>query len=32
MREDYLSGDGENLNAAEKEIEKDLRPLSFEDF
>ena len=32
MREDYLSGDGENLNAAEKEIEKALRPLSFEDF
>ena len=32
MREDYLSGDGENLNSAEKEIEKALRPLSFEDF
>lgn len=32
MREDYLSGDGENLNAAEKEIEKALRPLSFDDF
>src|SRR5690349_17133781 len=32
MREDYLSGDGENLNAAEKEIEKALRPLTFEDF
>jgi len=32
MREDYLSGEGENLNAAEKEIEKALRPLSFDDF
>src|SRR5690606_5564649 len=32
MREDYLKGDGENLNAAEKEFEKALRPLSFEDF
>src|SRR5687768_17590442 len=32
MREDYLSGDSENLNAAEKEIEKALRPLTFEDF
>lgn len=32
MREDYLSGEGEKLNAAEKEIEKALRPLSFDDF
>jgi holliday junction DNA helicase RuvB len=31
MREDYLQGDGE-LNATEKEFEKALRPLSFEDF
>lgn len=32
MREDYLKGDQEGLNATEKEIEKALRPLSFEDF
>src|SRR5918993_225642 len=32
MREDYLSGEGENLNAGEKEFEKALRPLSFSDF
>lgn len=32
MREDYLKGDGENQNAAEKEFEKALRPLSFDDF
>lgn len=32
MREDYLSGDGEGLTPAEKEIEKALRPLSFNDF
>lgn len=32
MREDYLSGDDDGLNPAEKEIEKALRPLSFEDF
>lgn len=32
MREDYLSGDDEHLNPVEKEIEKALRPLSFEDF
>jgi holliday junction DNA helicase RuvB len=32
MREDYLKGDGEELNAKEKELEKALRPLSFEDF
>ncbi len=32
MRKDYLKGDGDNLNSGEKEIEKALRPLSFEDF
>lgn len=32
MREDYLKGDNEGLSAAEKEIEKALRPLSFSDF
>jgi Holliday junction DNA helicase RuvB len=32
MREDYLSGDNENLNPAEREIEKALRPISFNDF
>ncbi|MFC4873873.1 Holliday junction branch migration DNA helicase RuvB [Negadavirga shengliensis] len=32
MREDYLSGDKEHLNANDREIEKALRPLSFEDF
>lgn len=32
MREDYLSGSGENLNNVEKEVEKALRPLSFDDF
>ncbi|MDQ3536069.1 MAG: Holliday junction branch migration DNA helicase RuvB [Bacteroidota bacterium] len=32
MREDYLKGSGENLDNVEKEIEKALRPLSFEDF
>jgi holliday junction DNA helicase RuvB len=32
MREEYLKGDGEEINATEKEIEKALRPLSFEDF
>ncbi len=32
MREDYLSGDGEHLEDAEKDFEKALRPLSFEDF
>ncbi|MBL6449819.1 Holliday junction branch migration DNA helicase RuvB [Fulvivirga sp. 29W222] len=32
MREDYLSGDGNSLSHAEKEIEKALRPLSFSDF
>ncbi|MEM9325740.1 MAG: Holliday junction branch migration DNA helicase RuvB [Bacteroidota bacterium] len=32
MREDYLSSDGEGLSSTEKEFEKALRPLSFEDF
>ncbi len=32
MREDYLRADDENLNPAEKEFEKALRPLVFEDF
>ena len=32
MREDYLSADGEELSSSEKEFEKALRPLSFEDF
>ena len=32
MREDYLQSDSENQTAAEKEIEKALRPLSFSDF
>jgi holliday junction DNA helicase RuvB len=32
MREDYLNRESEGLNAAEKEIEKALRPLSFDDF
>lgn len=32
MREDYLQGDGEALNATEKEIERALRPLTFADF
>jgi Holliday junction DNA helicase RuvB len=32
MREDYLKSDGEGLNAKEKEFEKALRPLSFQDF
>lgn len=32
MREDYLKADSENLSPVEKEIEKALRPLSFEDF
>jgi Holliday junction DNA helicase RuvB len=32
MREDYLKADGEEQNAAEKEIEKALRPLSFLEF
>jgi len=32
MREDYLSGDPENLNPADRELEKTLRPLEFKDF
>ncbi len=32
MREDYLKADDEKLPPIEKEIEKALRPLSFEDF
>lgn len=32
MREDYLKADGENQESGEKEFEKALRPLSFDDF
>ncbi len=32
MREDYLQGDGGGLSSSEKEFEKALRPLSFDDF
>lgn len=32
MREDYLKGDGAELSASEKEVERALRPLSFTDF
>lgn len=32
MRQDYLKGDGDKLSTAEKEFEKALRPLSFDDF
>ena len=32
MREDYLSGEPDELNPVEREIEKVLRPLTFEDF
>lgn len=32
MREDYLSGNPDGLSAADKELEKALRPLSFDDF
>ncbi|HEV7351261.1 Holliday junction branch migration DNA helicase RuvB [Telluribacter sp.] len=32
MRKDYLTGDKEPLSNTEKEIERALRPLSFEDF
>lgn len=32
MREDYLTGDEEHLSSSDREIEKALRPLSFEDF
>ena len=32
MREEYLSGDDEHLSTEDKELEKTLRPLSFDDF
>jgi Holliday junction DNA helicase RuvB len=32
MREEYLSGDGGGLSPEDKELEKTLRPLSFDDF
>lgn len=32
MRQDYLSGDQESLSNTDKDIERALRPLSFEDF
>lgn len=32
MRQDFLSGDGEQLSSRDKEIERALRPLSFDDF
>ncbi len=32
MREDYLQGDDANMSQPEKEFEKALRPLSFDDF
>lgn len=32
MREDYLRPDDEKLNTGEKDVERALRPLSFEDF
>lgn len=32
MREEYLTGDSENMSAVEKEIDRALRPLSFRDF
>ena len=32
MREDYLSGDNGHLSSTDREIEKALRPLSFDDF
>ena len=32
MREDYLSGEPGGLDATDKEFEKALRPLSFDDF
>ncbi len=32
MREDYLSGDGSQLTPAEKEFERALRPLTFDEF
>lgn len=32
MRKDYISGEDESMSSTEKEIERALRPLSFEDF
>ena len=32
MREDYLSGEDEGMNESEKDIDRALRPLSFDDF
>ena len=32
MRKDFLSGDDDNFDNSDKEIEKALRPLSFNDF
>jgi holliday junction DNA helicase RuvB len=32
MREDYLSGEKDKLNSSDREIERALRPLSFDDF
>ncbi|WPP48373.1 Holliday junction branch migration DNA helicase RuvB [Catalinimonas niigatensis] len=32
MREDYLKGDADHLSSGEREVEKALRPLSFDDF
>lgn len=32
MREDYLKGDNDGMASAEKDLEKALRPLSFQDF
>ena len=32
MREDYLKGERESLSGEEREVEKALRPLSFDDF
>lgn len=32
MREDYLQGNGEQINQEDKEFERALRPLSFDDF
>lgn len=32
MREEYLKGDGTEMSAIEKDIERALRPISFEDF
>jgi holliday junction DNA helicase RuvB len=32
MREEFLKGDSEHMNSADKDIERALRPLSFDDF